>query len=278
MQMKHLKHISVLLMALLAGISCSREVIDVNQEITLDYQVNVSEMTKAFGEGDHVNYIWYAIYNEDGTFFMSFPPAMIKDGVAHCTVTFIKDQKYKVVFVGTKHDKNAEGQFVPVYDIDTKKGVIKMPSSSFANSEELDCFFGTDAIIDNSCVSSSVTLERITSQINFIFKSGDWDASNAPVQSSLILAGVSDGYDMLKESYTTTSQQVTYDKAPVLDGQDLMVGADYRVCSVYCLSGSDVTVSEMKVYDATDAEKTPVTGLKVPIAGNMKTNVYCKVN
>lgn len=274
--MKLLKHISGMLLFLLVGISCSRVELDVNPDTTLEYQVNLSEMTKAFGEGDHVNYIWYALYNEDGTFFTSFNPVPVVDGVAHCTITFIKDHDYKVVFVGTRHLEDAAGRFTPIYNIDAEHGVINMPSQSVANSEDLDCFFGTDAVRNNRCVNTSVTLRRITSQLNFICKAADWPTVNAPVKSSLVLTGVSGGYDMLHERFTTDKKPVTYSKASLLTGPDQKVGADYRICSVYCLSGSDV-IAQMKVYDSADAVSTPVNGVRIPIANNTKTNIYCKI-
>lgn len=256
------------------ALSCVKENPVVSEEmVTVDYGIDVAA-TKAFGEGSEVNYIWYALYRTDGTYFCTFTPAEIVDGVAHCPVSFIKDQEFKVVFVGMHHEGDTDGTMEPVYEMDAQNAVMKMPVSSVANSEKLDCFIGSDDIVNNKSTKSSIKLRRLGAQVNFICKEEDWpaEAVKQPNQVSLEMTGVSAGYDIFREEYVSGTVTVSYDSAALPSGADAKLGSDYRLCTVYCLAGDDPE-AELKLFKGAELLKT-VSAVKIPLAGNMKTNVY----
>lgn len=258
------------------ALSCVKEGPVVSEEmVTVGYSIDVAA-TKAFGEGSEVSHIWYALYYADGTWFCTFTPAEIVDGVAHCPVSFIKDQSYKVVFIGMHHAEGADGGMEPVYEMDAQNAVLKMPISSVANSELLDCFIGTDDIVGNKCTESNVKLRRLTSQVNFICKAEDWPAESdlQPDASSLVLTGVSSEYNFLKGEYTAPTVSVSYAKAAVAAGEDAKIGDDYRLCSVYCLAGQ-YPAAELNLYKGETLLGTKSVSA-LPLGDNTKTNVFVK--
>ena len=255
------------------AISCSKEGQDAFVEVTLDYNVTAGDLTKAFGEGDAVTHVWYAIYRKnDNSFVRSFTPAPMVGGVASCPVTLVLNQEYKLVFVGMNYMEQ-NGQLTPVYTIKKEHATITMPTTSTANSEMLDCFYGYDEIqVNQAETGTSVDLSRITSQVNFLCMSGDWKDEYASATSSLKLYGVAKSFNLLTRQFAG-SENVVYTASSLLAGDSLKAGDDYRLCSVYTFAADDVTAECVFNHNG---ETETFTVSELPLATNKRTNVYVK--
>lgn len=271
--MKGIRYILVAILTVLAAISCSKEGQDAFVEVTLDYSVTAGDQTKAFGEGDAVTHIWYAIYRKnDNSFVRSFTPAPMVGGIASCPVTLVLNQEYKLVFVGMNY-KEKDGQLTPAYTIKKEHATITMPTTSIANSEMLDCFYGYDDIqVNQHGTGTSITLDRIASQVNFLCKGDFWKSEYAEGTSSLNLTGVANNFNLLTGLFTG-SENIEYATSDLLTGDNLMADGDYRLCSVYTFAADCVTAN--CVFNHGGVTET-FTVSELPLATNKRTNVYVK--
>lgn len=261
------------MLTVLAAISCTKEGQDAFVEVTLDYSVTTADQTKAYGEGDAVTHIWYALYRKsNNTFVRSFTPAPMVNGVASCPVTLVMNQEYKLVFVGMNYEM-VDGKLTPAYIIQKEHATISMPTTSVANTEKLDCFYGYDEIqVNQHGTGTSINLSRITSQVNFLCKEDDWKSEYATATSSIKLSGVSKTFNLLNPGFSG-KENVVYAENALLSGDALRSGTDYRLCSVYSFAADGVT-AECTFNNNSETEIFTVTEL--PLATNKRTNVYVK--
>lgn len=262
-------------LTILLAVSCTKEGQDSFVEVTVDYSVAVGEQTKAYGEGDEVTHIWYALYRKSNDKFVrSFTPAPMVNGVATCPVTLVLNQEYKLVFVGMNYEYK-DGQLTPAYIIQKEHATISMPTNSVANSEKLDCFYGYDEIqVNQPETGTSITLSRITSQVNFLCKAESWQDEYASATSSMTLSGVARNFKLL-EGQLSGSQDVEYTATSLLTGEKLQEDGDYRICSVYTFAADGVS-AECKFNHNHNGVTETFTVSELPLATNKRTNVYVK--
>lgn len=271
--MKGIRYILMAMLTVFAAISCTKEGQDAFVEVTLDYSVTTADQTKAYGEGDAVTHIWYALYRKsNNTFVRSFTPAPMVNGVASCPVTLVMNQEYKLVFVGMNYEM-VDGKLTPAYLIQKEHATISMPATSVANSEKLDCFYGMDEIqVNQKETGTSIQLERITSQVNLLCKEEDWKNEYATATSGLKLSGVTKTFNLLNQGFTGKGD-VVYKQNSLLSGEALRSGTDYRLCSFYTFAAEGVK-AEFSFVSSGVTETFSVVGL--PLATNKRTNVYVK--
>ena len=94
--MNKVKTILVAALALVLAASCNKAEIDSNKEITVSYSVSVPA-TKALGEGEAVNKVWYAVYRTDGALVSAYQTVDFTSGSANCPVVMMRGQSYKVL-------------------------------------------------------------------------------------------------------------------------------------------------------------------------------------
>ena len=258
------------------AISCTKESQESFVEVTLDYSVRTDAHTRAFGEGDSVTHIWYALYRENGTFVRSFLPAQMRDGVACCPVTVVIDQPYKVVFVGMNCSQTSD-RMIPAYNVDEENALLIMPTVSSANSEKLDCFYGIDDLLVGARgTTAEITLDRITSQVNFLCTLDSPNAdyvSEASATSRMTLYGVAESFNLLEGTFSEEVVDVTYEESALLVGSDIMHGEKYRLCSVYTFAGEDVSVEFSLNVEGVDQPVISASTAHLPLAPNKRTNI-----
>lgn len=251
----------------------------VGEEVTVNYSVAVADATKAYGNGDAVYYVWYAIYkigedqngNETLTFAKTFEPAQVVAGSADCRVTMMRGQSYRVIFVAQHYDV-VDGVKVPVYPIDIDNGILSMPNNPKANSDNYDVFYGVDDVIAyDGKATSPVTLNRIVAQVNFYPDQADWDAANSlsmlPAYSSMKVSGLAKSFDLWTGTFSDETVIVNFEKAPILSS------ADRHVASFYGLSNDVVKINLYLYTTSADPYVRDVEIANVPAKANMKTNI-----
>ena len=164
--------LSALALASLLAFACNKAETSESDVVTVNYTVT-APATKAFGEGESINTIWYALYKTDGTLVTDFGTVAFNAGSAVCPVTMVRDQSYKVVFVGLHYDSHN-----PVYAIDPAKAAIAMPATAVANTDKYELFCTVQEVIEyDGGKTGSARLDRIVSQVNFVCTTEDWNAA-----------------------------------------------------------------------------------------------------
>ena len=278
--MKIFKH-SIFATALLAlsALSCDKAESPVSMpELaeTVTYSVGLDQQTKALGEGKSINYIWCGAYkevNNDGVVSYTLRSESLTpfaDGIAQCKIEMVRDQSYKVVFVG-QYFENMN----PSYRIDEGFARVYMPTVPPTNSDNYDLFTYVDQVTDfRPSAAKNITLSRRVAQINFLADPADLAASatvgKTPVQSSVILSGIPEYISLLDGTVSDTFVNVEYAKAPLtnLDGNTL--------ATVFCLASEtskDVNTS-LYIYNANGETLKGYSSIPgIPYKANYRTNV-----
>ena len=259
--MKRFKNILQALAAIFIVASCAVE----NEQVTIEYNVS-SAMTKSGLYGDVVNYVWYALYDMNGTLVTDFECAPIADGRANCPVTMVKGQSYNVIFVA-QHYTPVGNALVPSYPIDDVNGKIRVPDTPVANTEEYDLFYGKDVVVNFSGVKPEpVTLNRIVAQVNFVTTSESWNAASEllPDASSIVLNDVAASYDLLSGELSSETTTLTFTPAS-LPAQDNVLGTSY------CFPIEGISAS-LKLYKG-GVQIGSMSVSNVAVETNRKTNI-----
>lgn len=281
--MKIFKH-SIFAAALLAlsALSCDKVESPVSvpeQTETVIYSVALDQQTKALGEGRSVNYIWCGAYkevNNEGvkTYTLSSESLTpFSDGIAQCKIEMVREQSYKVVFIG-QYFENINPEPKPVYPIKKDLARVNMPEHPVTNSDNYDLFTYVEQVTDfKPRAAKNVTLSRRVAMINFHADPADITAAtaadNSPNQSSVTLIGVPEYITLLDDTVSENTITVQYNRAPRPDSQN-------DLATVFCLArpeGNDVNAS-LYIYNVTDTllkEYAQIT--RIPCRANYRTNV-----
>lgn len=267
-----MKRIILISLALFAAalLSCNKTEIVGNGEVTVNYTVAMPQTKASLGNGDAVNYVWYALYRADGSLVQEFPLQPFATGSANCPVTMVRDQNYSVVFVAQHYDVAGDVK-TPSYAVDAAKGVLQMPVAAKANSDNYDVFWYVDEVVkyDGNSNSKPITLTRKVAQVNYFCTSEDAAAAATlgmtPTASEIVLTGVPESYDIIAGQPSLNTVTVTYDKAD-LTGDTNLLG------TAYCLAGDNLTNAELKLYKG-DELTTTIDVKNLPIEINKRTYI-----
>lgn len=257
-------------------VGCSKPDVSeaVKDEFTVTYSVSVPS-TKAFGKGESVNKVWYAVYRTDGTLVKNYDPVDFENGSANCPVEVMRGHSYKVAFVA-QHYTDAG---VPTYAVDDQMASLIMPVEAVANSDNYDVFTIVDSI-DNyqGEPADAVVLTRKVAQVDFV--ASDWAEADAlgklPAYSSVTLSNISKSYSILTETPSAETVNVNYTKS-VIPGDPSALG------TVFCFVGGGegvTTPAVLRLYDSLDPSAVPTRTVEVPaliMKTNYKTNVSCAI-
>lgn len=281
--MKIFKH-SIFATALLAlsALSCDKveSPVFVPEQIeTVTYSVALDQQTKVLGEGRSVNYIWCGAYkevNNEGvkTYTLSSESLTpFSDGIAQCKIEMVREQSYKVVFIG-QYFENINPEPKPAYPIKKSLAKVSMPEAPVTNSDNYDLFTYVDQVTDfRPRAAKNVTLSRRVAMINFHADPADITAAtaagNSPNQSSVTLIGVPEYITLLDDTVSENTITVQYNRASRPDSQN-------DLATVFCLASpesNDINAS-LYIYNGNDAllkEYAPIT--RIPFRANYRTNV-----
>lgn len=241
---------------------------------TVTYSVALDQQTKALGEGYSVTHIWCAAYkvvNDNGVISYTLSSESLSpfvDGTAQCKVDMVRDQSYKVVFVGQHYNGQS-----PVYQIVKESARINMPVIAATNSDDYDLFTYVDPVTDfKPRAAKNVTLSRQVAQINFVASSADLTAAaiagRTPTHSAVSLTSVPEYISILDGTASTSTVDVQYAKSP-------LTGEAEQLATVFCLSskdGNDV-VASLYIYKENEELKKYESIAQIPSKVNYKTNV-----
>ena len=280
--MKIFKH-SIFVTALLAlsALSCDKaeDIVSMpDQAETVTYSVAIDQQTKALGEGNNVNYIWCGAYKEDNnngslTYTLSSESlTKVTGSSTHCKIEMVRDQSYKVVFVGQYfNDSNSEP--TPAYRIDEERAKIYMPTDAVANTDQYDLFTYVDPVTDfKPRAAKDITLSRRVAQINFVADPSDLAAAKvngtAPETSKVVLSSVPEYISLLDGTVSDTSVQVEYAEALLANP------GENPLATVFCLAKDSAYDVEASLYLYKDgSELKRYTSITIPFKLNYKTNV-----
>ena len=238
-------------------------------ERTVSYTVSFPQTKATLGNGEAVNYVWYALYNEQGRLLMEYAPQPVNaDGKAECKVTMMFDQNYKVVFVGQHYEVAGELK-TPAFAIDAAKAEVQMPLAAKANSDNYDLFTYVDQVSNyQGGNGKDVSLTRILAQVNFFCTADDWTNAAAlsmtPTASSMQLASVPSRYNVLTGIASTQTVTVEYAKNALTPDANLLGTA-------FCLAGENLTAT-LNLFKG-DELTTTRTVSNVPAQLNYRTNI-----
>ena len=227
----------------------------------ISYTVSIPE-TKApvTADGAAVNKVWYALYNTDGTLATNYAPVDFVNGNARCEVVMMRDRSYKIVFVAQHYSDEA----TPAYPINSETATICLPESPEANTDNYDLFYGTQDIANSTgSAAGSIVLDRIVAMVNFTCTDRYYDETQ-PTHSSIVLSGVSNGWNLLTGKASSTKADLSFTKAEIPSQNHL--GA------AFCFVNGDITAT-LSLYGAADAPIETMTVNDVKVETNKKTNI-----
>lgn len=263
-------YIFLLIVALCTG--CAKTYApEMGETVTINYSLEAPQ-TKALGEGEAANYVWYGVYRfRDDSLVMECEAIQpFIDGKALCPVTMTLQQDYKVLFIA-QHYENVSGLKTPTYIIDAANAAVSMPASGLlANSENNDMFAAIDTVMNfKPSAPKPITLKRRVAMINFWSSEADWSAAAAvPTHSSITISGIPSSYNLLTGEPSQTTMTVDFAKAPIISA------AERHVASAYCLVGDEDLSATLQLYTSEDAPaSTTITVDGISVAENRKTQI-----
>ena len=275
MQMRNW-NLHILLLALCVMMSCAKDNAEI---ITVEYKASIYEYeVKSLGDGSQVNYIWYAVYNSDGSlFYQCGEPAVIEAGKAYCPVKMVLGKQYRVVFLAMHYDD----QNIPAYDVDAADALVRYSARVYANNDKGDLFYThEDVEAYRGMVAKGVELERIGAQINFLCNASDCNAAQQrPKTSALELSGVPTAFSLIEGKVTGTSGNVSYQRTDLPEGGRMTVNGDYVVFSAYAFAPPAPQTTEaaavLKMWNEGSAgnEDYAISIPRMQLQSNVKTNV-----
>ncbi len=276
--MKIFKHsIFAFAFMLLSVLSCDKAEGPVSMpEVTetFTYSVALDQQTKVLGEGSSITHIWcgaYKIVNDNGIINYTLSSESLSpftDGTAQCKIDMVRDQSYKVVFVGQHYNGQS-----PVYQIVKESARVNMPLMAVTNSDDYDLFTYVDPVTDfKPRAAKNVTLSRQVAQINFVASSADLSAAAAagrtPTHSAVSLTSVPEYISILDGTVSLSTVNVQYANSPLTGEAD-------QLATVFCLSsqnGNNVAAS-LYIYKENEELKKYESITQIPSKVNYKTNV-----
>ncbi|MBQ5723831.1 MAG: FimB/Mfa2 family fimbrial subunit, partial [Muribaculaceae bacterium] len=265
---------SAMAVAMLATTSCKDDFAEsfVGEEATVEFSISTADMnTRAFSEGEQVDHLHYAIYEEDGTITqLTAKNVDFKDRQETLRLNLKTGKTYKAIFWAD--DENAP------YDIDFNAKTMKIALNSDymkSNNDMLDAFYAVEEINVSQSATKNVVLTRPFAQINV--GTNDWtesvNANYRPTQSSMSVpvyttlnlwnGSVEDRYqveyaynDLPTEALEVNGQNYTY------------------IAMNYVLVDERETIDvTFKHKDAKGVETSKTVG-SVPVQRNFRTNLY----
>ena len=257
-------------------VSCSKQNAD-TEVVTVEYKASIYEYEmKSLGNGSQVNYIWYAVYNADGSlFYQCEEPAEILAGKAYCPVKMVLGKRYRVVFLAM-HYTDEE---VAVYEVDSIAALVRYSDCICANKDKGDVFYAKEDVeAYRGMVSKGVVLERIGAQLNFICNSSSWNLTpQKPKTSALELRGVPMAFSLFEGKATETLGNVSYQRTELPEGAT--INGDCVVFSAYAFAPAApqtiVAAAVLKMWNegTVENEDYVINIPRVQLQSNVKTNV-----
>ena len=278
--------------ALFAG-SCQQELLDTAQgDSTVTFTVAVPELatTKAYGDGENINNLVYAVYKTDAENLEGAQASMASnslvyqinpkaqgevttfvDGKTNIKLELVKDQNYIVLFWAQVNQTWVTGES---FDLTN----ITYPSKLEANNDKYSAFSGVAYVSRvNGPRSEKVTLYRPFAQINIASTDpADYDVD--VVSSSVKVLGAAKNFNVATQTAGDETVDVLYATAtnpvgPFNETYPHYVAMNYIFANDAVSVG--YTINTREHGDITSTMESPITN--VPVAKNYRTNIIGKL-
>lgn len=272
-----MKRFSTILLAtaalLVAAVSCNKEGNEPEDTMAvLSYEVNLSEVTKAIGDGSTVDKLACAVY--DGETLYANATVAKADGKFAYAPSLYYGKTYTVVFFAYKDGaytvsddlktitRSGNGE---VADAFTYKETVKINANGTLTID--------GAASEQTASNHSVTLARPFAQLNIGTESLD-DMTNAGATGvKVTLTGYAANYSALdgasgtsNVTYTSTASDFSANKFTVND-------TEYSLVSLNYLFAADNVTATVEVLNGTTTIRT-IELSNLPLKANQKTNIY----
>ena len=271
------KHI-VLTLAVLLALSCAKDVqpeYGVQSEaVTIQYGVGVDEPVKSLGDGKTANYVWYALYRADGSLVSACSTPVkidVATGKAICPVTVAKDQNYKVVFLAMYFDNGQT--MTPAYIINAQDKIVTMPSTTQANSDKFDFFYGTDEVRNfQSVQNGNVQLTRKVAQLNFELTETAWNTHpvTSDFQSAITISNVPMNFDLFTGAISGNGSTTFASSAIPFEAGSRRIGTAYCFATS---TGDQKIDASIRLFDQSGTQVKTASASDAPVAANKQTNL-----
>ncbi|MBQ3247632.1 MAG: hypothetical protein IJB08_06280, partial [Alistipes sp.] len=268
---------AVLLMAGCVKEEISHNGNDGKVQVTFTANLPIEASRALVGDGSKVNELNYAIYDDAGELFASYPyenDVEVIDNHATVTLDLVKGQSYKIAFWAQHSDAP--------YTFDRQNGVVTVDYSGtvLSNDEKFDAFYVLEPITVTGPDVKTVTLRRPFAQINLGATKADVDAAKALGividKTKVTLSGVNQTLELFSgKAKDKTTAVVNFDYN-ALPGNDLTVNSvDYAYLAAnYILANGDADVTELEFVVRQGSDD--INTVKVPAVNykrNYRTNI-----
>ena len=278
--MKKIFSFAMAAVLLMAG--CVKEDLSLNGndgkvQVTFTANLPIEASRALVGDGSKVNELNYAIYDDAGKLFASYPyenDVEVIDNHATVTLDLVKGQSYKIAFWAQHSDAP--------YTFDRQNGKVTIDYSGtvLSNDEKFDAFYVLEPITVTGPDVKTVTLRRPFAQINLGATKADVDAAKALGividKTKVTLSGVNQTLELFSgkaKDKTTAVVEFDYNALP---GNDLTVNSvDYAYLAAnYILANGDADVTELEFVVRQGSDD--INTVKVPAVNykrNYRTNI-----
>ena len=268
---------AVLLMAGCVKEEISHNGNDGKVQVTFTANLPIEASRALVGDGSKVNELNYAIYDDAGELFASYPyqdDVEVIDNHATVTLDLVKGQSYKIAFWAQHSDAP--------YTFDRQNGEVTVDYSGtvLSNDEKFDAFYVLEPITVTGPDVKTVILRRPFAQINLGATKADVDAAKALGividKTKVTLSGVNQTLELFSgKAKDKTTAVVNFDYN-ALPGNDLTVNSvDYAYLAAnYILANGDADVTELEFVVRQGSDD--INTVKVPAVNykrNHRTNI-----
>lgn len=267
----------ILLIMLVMAVSCQKEVPQTGTSvITWSVSAPVEFTTKAAGEADEINVLWYGVYHkkEDGSYkYMSDMSAFVEvsdiDDI-QVPVTLVNGQCYKIVFAAQHRYKADEAvDYTYIYNID-ESGIIKLnPAASVLRGEQMDLFVYLDDEVGPVTGSENrqITLTRPVAQICF-----GTSSTTLPEKADLSFSGAPSSYDIFAGKASTQTKIFSFKEMNCSADEFTAEGKTYKAILTFYTFGS-ARIDCKADFRYADATTNSLDLSGVTTQTNYKTNI-----
>ena len=261
---------------LLAG--CQKDTsVDVLEMTTMTYSVKAPAqiITRAAGEGDEINVLWYGVYHResDGKFIympdMSAFVTVNPQEDIKVPITLIKNQVYHLVFVAQHRSVSESGEYVYTYEINNENWEMRLnPEVPLTHGEHLDAFVFVDKNIGpiTGNENRSIVLQRPFTQVNI-----GTSAPELPSSFDLELTGVPSSYNLLTGEISQQTRSLELSGITPLGGTITAGANTYSHMATYYIFGGASIGCTIEYETASGTVTKTISGIST--APNYKTNI-----
>lgn len=259
---------------LLGAASCSSEMEPAmtGDEVMVQYTVSLADNveSRTISDGMGANTLKFAVFTEDGQHIAALDQTVaVENKAATISTKLAKYHTYKLVFW-------AQNSACTAYDTSDMSAITVDYSAVDCNDETRDAFYKMEVqTMQNAEVSRQIVLTRPFAQINFLASDAAGVTGLNAYTSKVTVTGVPTTLNTLDGTVGSTTADVTFDYATILNETLAGYEAYKYVAMNYILAADEQELKntvELTLNDGTQDVNT-VTATSVPVQRNYRTNI-----